>query len=477
MNKKRMKSILLNEEGSGLVIVLMVLVVLSALGSTLGVVTIGSMQLSEHTQESNSAYYIAEAGANMAYEEFKAEVLSVYANTDSENVFFEELYNESGNKPAIQGVTYSEDYFQKNGSNQPMASIEVEKPHETGDQRTYTIKSTGTINGKTRVVEKPVVITWIPKNSSKVPTLPKNTVMMIKNKITFTNGEIEGDVYVDSDNKDIIELGWGTNFTHEKEFKYDLYTKHQEMNAEDIFKPAGEDLKNHYSVKPKYKNFGTDWQYFDKYEPNLPEADTDFENIQNLPDKKEIPIFKNSKKDVFTHNGNNRIKLDGDVYLVVNEIHSGWGVTSIEGAGTLTIIVREDMKISGGFNMDNDIDVEIIYLNAEKELTIGGGDDLIWGNIIAPYSTVNINGSAEIYGDIIAKETKVTGQGKVFGNIFTKKAEFSGSGHLHGSIISEEILINNAGGTIKLGEMSSVEDAPGPDNIEDLIITKPGTEQ
>ena len=86
-------------------------------------------------------YRIAEAGANMAYEEFRAEVLSVYEDSGTESIFFNNLPN-NDNKPAVHNAIYGEGVFQKVGSNQPTASIEIETSAEMGIEDTYIIKST-----------------------------------------------------------------------------------------------------------------------------------------------------------------------------------------------------------------------------------------------------------------------------------------------------------------------------------------------
>lgn len=48
-----------NEQGSALVYTLMVLLLLSLLGMSVGMVTVGSYRLASETQDSTSAYYIA----------------------------------------------------------------------------------------------------------------------------------------------------------------------------------------------------------------------------------------------------------------------------------------------------------------------------------------------------------------------------------------------------------------------------------
>lgn len=77
----------------------------------------------------------------MAYEEFRAEVLSVYEDSGTESIFFNNLPN-NDNKPAVHNAIYGEGVFQKVGSNQPTVSIEIETSAEMGIEDTYIIKST-----------------------------------------------------------------------------------------------------------------------------------------------------------------------------------------------------------------------------------------------------------------------------------------------------------------------------------------------
>lgn len=51
-----------NEQGSALVYTLMVLLLLSLLGLSVGMVTVGSYKLSDSNRDYTSAYYIAELG-------------------------------------------------------------------------------------------------------------------------------------------------------------------------------------------------------------------------------------------------------------------------------------------------------------------------------------------------------------------------------------------------------------------------------
>lgn len=75
MKKDKHINIFKKEDGAGLVLALMVLMVLAVLGVAVAGVTIGSHKLGDISRDSNSAYYIAEAGANLAYDEIESGVL------------------------------------------------------------------------------------------------------------------------------------------------------------------------------------------------------------------------------------------------------------------------------------------------------------------------------------------------------------------------------------------------------------------
>ena len=80
MNKEKLTKTLRNEDGAGLVLALMVLMVFAVLGVAVGAVTIGSHKLGDISRDNNSAYYIAEAGANLAYKEIEIGVMDAYNN-------------------------------------------------------------------------------------------------------------------------------------------------------------------------------------------------------------------------------------------------------------------------------------------------------------------------------------------------------------------------------------------------------------
>ena len=148
-----------DEKGSGLVLTLMVLLVLSVLGVSIGTLTIGSYRLSDANRDDTSAYYVAEAGAVAAYEEIQSEVLSAYENNATEGSF----YNNVSTIVTSQNGQSSVDFGEQFGT-EPTATIRTEKT-SGADPEIYTIYSTGNVDGKERTVTKQVTVEWVEKNT------------------------------------------------------------------------------------------------------------------------------------------------------------------------------------------------------------------------------------------------------------------------------------------------------------------------
>lgn len=111
-----------NEQGSALVYTLMVLLLLSLLGMSVGMVTVGSYRLASETQDSTSAYYIAEAGAETIYRNIESQVSKVYESSSTKNAYVS----------AINTLVRSVDdkiveNFQNQKNSQPEAHVKIEQ--------------------------------------------------------------------------------------------------------------------------------------------------------------------------------------------------------------------------------------------------------------------------------------------------------------------------------------------------------------
>src|SRR5690625_1742215 len=84
---KKWKQYLKDESGVSLIVAIMTLFVLSIIGVTLATVTFANVKLSTTDREHQSTYYIAEAGVNQAYAEIREEILEIYDNSTSEEMF------------------------------------------------------------------------------------------------------------------------------------------------------------------------------------------------------------------------------------------------------------------------------------------------------------------------------------------------------------------------------------------------------
>ncbi|NLC27043.1 MAG: hypothetical protein GX777_10610, partial [Fastidiosipila sp.] len=181
MNREKLLRVFKKEDGAGLVLALMVLMVLAVLGVTVAGVTIGSHKLGHISRDSNSAYYIAEAGANLAYEDIKSGVMPAYeTSANSDLNYFSKI---TQLVRAVDGKTYTD--FSDQFGGQPLATVTIE-PTPSNDVKEYTIVSTGEINGTTRTVKKIFNVNWVERNSGiGLPPLPDDCALYIGGKISF----------------------------------------------------------------------------------------------------------------------------------------------------------------------------------------------------------------------------------------------------------------------------------------------------
>lgn len=99
-----------NEQGSALVYTLMVLLLLSLLGLSVGMVTVGSYKLSDSNRDYTSAYYIAEAGANQVKSDFTEKVNTIYESSPITKDVFISKVNMGINKLKNTTITFTLNY-------------------------------------------------------------------------------------------------------------------------------------------------------------------------------------------------------------------------------------------------------------------------------------------------------------------------------------------------------------------------------
>ncbi|MGB4922020.1 MAG: pilus assembly PilX N-terminal domain-containing protein, partial [Enterococcus aquimarinus] len=191
MNKKR--SEWANEEGSALVLTLMIFLVLTVLATSISFLTVGSFRLSDINRDGTSAFYIAEAGAKKAYEEASQEVMKTYeaTTTTTSSDFYAAL------DAALDALFLNKELtFDKQFGDDAKANVTFTATDS--NPRKYTLTSTGSVGGKTRTVQKQFDVSWVDKGGSGgLPALPsEKTVLMTQGETTFRgSAKLEGDIH------------------------------------------------------------------------------------------------------------------------------------------------------------------------------------------------------------------------------------------------------------------------------------------
>ncbi|AZP03677.1 PilX N-terminal domain-containing pilus assembly protein [Jeotgalibaca ciconiae] len=352
---KRKSTVVSGEEGSGLVLTLMVLLVLSVLGASIGVLTLGSFRLSDINRDDTSAYYIAEAGAKRAYEDVYVQVLAEYHNAQTENSFYN---NVNSVISSIDGEVYQD--FETQFGDSPEVAIEIKAG---ANPQEYIIQSTGIINRKKRVVEKKMTVKWFDKDSGgSLPELPKNASLLADKKINLLNGTLIGNAYISSKDKNSVKLAGG-----------------QGGNQATIFYPKGVSYEDMLDASEIY----APTQAFTQMDVTIPW--TDYRSILAATVEAKIPIIEEKLDDevrsIDDWNSYNIVKdgsiylnsyiadeynlvLRSDIYVPKIDIDSGKTLKINPNGGNYIILVDDLSVLSGNLDIVGEGSVMIIVTNS-----------------------------------------------------------------------------------------------------------------
>lgn len=397
---KKNKINLNKEDGSGLVLALMVLLVLSVLGASLGVVTIGSLQLSDVNHDTNSAYYIAEAGVNIAYEEFKEIVSDTYRAQNKSSDYYreinkevmKEIIDEESFNPSVM-KTYNQ--FGTQFGDEPVAKVSIAIPEGTvvGNEREYTIKSVGEINGKKRSIEKKILVIWKTKSTAgKTLNIPDNAALIVNKSILLPK----------KGNKKVLD---GFIYLVGKNFGNSSYNKYSNNITGKII--------DTYTTK-EYEEFVS---YVNDLDSKVDEVLTSNENEPYMGyedieyEEEDTPLSIKLKEDtkikkLELKDGLYNIEIgNNDVAIYLTKLTIDEAKINIIGTGTLTFVVSGDVKIEESeFSSEkSQANIRIVstgYNHVEIE------ESTVYAQIIAPKSEVEIK-KAKIFGSVIAEEVEM----------------------------------------------------------------------
>ena len=505
MNSKRsFKRIIKQENGSGLVLTLMVLMVLSVLGAALATVTIGSYRATANNRNYVSAYYVAEAGLNQAYEEIKTAVKDAYELNDNQEAYFTTI-NSFLNSKSGSSVNDFKSQFGEN----PKAEIKIETT-TGGNPREYKLISTGKIGQATREISKIFTVEYKNKNSGgTLPDFPDNAAALVKSKIHMEgSGSITGNVYFDSTESHSIYLRGGAKINTGNTY---VNKKANIAGIADV--PKDWDYKKVNGPYFKKSNATIPWDSFDQYVESFPE----FPVYPTLKDEtvndnhgNSFMIIKNGSfyhdnsilyskqytldltEDVFFKdfimNTNTTLKIDTngkDIDIVVNNFLDKQGSIEILGEGSITFYIKNDFELKS--NSDSHLNINgkteqlrILY-GGVKDFKMSGG--IVNGYLFIKNSNIYINSQYGIKGLVLSGGNYIEHNGYAISDatVIAPKAtyNFKSSGRINGFIVSNKIEASGS------GEMR-FQDNPydinifntntPPEDNTDLIISEPSIE-
>lgn len=399
----RIKQLREDEKGSGLVLTLMVLLVLSVLGVSIGTLALGSYRLSDANRDDASAYYVAEAGAVAAYETIQEEVLGAYENNATEGSFYHQVSAIVGAQNGQSPVDFGEQF-----GSEPVAMIATAQE----DAKTYTLTSTGEVDGKTRTVTKQFTVNWVEKNTGGgggLPALPANAALLTQGGIEISNGTLQGDLYTHSVEPKSFQISGNPTFASATLFYPNALEDPEALLA----------YPSWYKSLPKLEPRAEAWDVgtyrallnqisAPDITGKLPAKNSGTHQVQDGQGNVKVTNHQAAgyelelASDVYipemTSNSNRSFSIDtggANRTIVVDALDLG-GDVHFEGAGTLTIVVKNSFHINnGGISINADgapSKVTIIYLgNAALDL---GKIKLMNANLIVKNADAKANNTS-----------------------------------------------------------------------------------
>lgn len=169
-----------NRKGFTLIIVLIGLSLISILGFAIIGVTTSTFKMTKIDSESQSAYYIAEAGINYMVDKVNKEVEKNGSKYKTNSEFFRNIDN------IFTKNTDIIDSFEANNGDQPKAFITVRNISIDEDTRDYKIESIGEIGNSKRKVSTTISINWTKEESNELV----DSLLFYSKKFTFKGSSV-----------------------------------------------------------------------------------------------------------------------------------------------------------------------------------------------------------------------------------------------------------------------------------------------
>jgi cytoskeletal protein CcmA (bactofilin family) len=460
-----------NQSGMALVYVLLILVVISVMGLSIMGLAANNVKMSSGERNYQSTYYIAESGITYTMNDINAKIQQAFIEAKKDENAFYTLVN-SKLEIGVEKI-YSD--FDESFGQKPVAKVKISNP----EKGKYFITSTGTINNRSRKVERSFKINWSP-NISADSILNKG--VLVSGKIDLSGGgNIDGDVRTNEDPSSII-LGWGANITGEILAGPNKQNKEISNNVKKYAYTANNPVIDFIlpifpQVFPSGKDMGTlkrnggMSEYTINMDQDLKYSEINLDNGTSL----NINLMGKDSKD----NKN----------LIVDKLNLPNGFIRITGTGKLTIYVKDTITmnngaINGGIkgaSPGNTEQLEIYYKGAILDLP---GSTKIYGSLFAESANITFKQGAGIQGHIISLGTSIifdggstaelrlfyaplanisfTGGPKLKGSVIAKSMSMSGGGTITGGIPNIDNLSffqgSGTGGAASIGDLTSIRE-------------------
>jgi hypothetical protein len=460
----RLKKLLNNEKGIALVVVLLVLVVVSIMGTTLLALSANNVKMSTSESSYQSSYYIAESGITYRMNDISTKLKDVYSGATSLSDFFTQVDN---TMQLGQAVTFNN--FEQSNGQQPSAQITIEKvPSDVHISYTndYKMTSTGTINNRSRTVTKIFHITWKPKS---VVTIPSSTVMFFYSAFTLHNAPVSGLIGTNlSANNNKISMT-GTN-TKSIVVNYNLNTP---------------------QTLPPFPDFSISTT------PDV--LDKVIDPTKSTTQSKTLTMTRDMSFDNLTVNAGTTLVIDvGNTNrnIVVNNLICN-GNIQINGTGKLSVYVK---NLSMGLNnsaksiMNTGKDITKLYVFCQGFGT-NLNNGIIYGSMYAiNVSSFTVNNTDGIQGHLIVGKPATTGttttialNGSAISDprmIYAPFAEVDLNASISGSIIADKIVSSGNDDSflykfVQINYDSSplfVYNGTGTTPVQDMVTSEPTRE-
>jgi type II secretory pathway pseudopilin PulG len=375
-----------NEKGITLILVLIVLVILSITG--LSILTFSSSNLKTSVTESNSqsAFYIAEAGVNKTLSDIEKALPLIEKQSKNETEFLLKIDQAIIKTSALQS-------FSVNKGNQPLATINVEKNMPKG---TYKITSVGTIGERSRKVERIFAIGWTSKNNL---VLIPDVALFSGSSINLSgSGSIYGAAATSGTTTKSISLSGGSvisgrikipttggsNMLNIPSSGYEGYTNKLEKITDiptytlpefPVYPnypiPSDEKvIKNQYEQAEVISNGTLSVKSYltNNYVLNM-STSLNFEKIE-----------VSSNYNLFINVG------DKDKEIVVNNLNLSQGHIIINGTGNLKVYIKGSLTLSGGSTINANSNYNRLQIFVKSK---------------TPATTLNLAGDQKIFGSLM----------------------------------------------------------------------------